>query len=521
MILTWLVGCSLGLTPTVVDSGPVDVADPDQVEWTVQPDSLALGETPVGLPVSGVITLTNTGDVDLLVLDLGGASEDNLELSLTDAPMLAPGSSTQLSVVWTPDAPGALDSVLSISVGGSSDDAQNLTVPVGGTALGAVATLSTSSYDFGEVGIGCEDELTLTLTNTGNAELVVESVGLHGGEGYRMAQPDDLPWVLGPFQSQQQVVYFSPDELGMVFSELSFETDLGAVATELQGDGVVDEERSLSFDVGEQSRSTIIMNVNLTAIPNSSEDQYSTYFVAALPTFFQTLLDNHTRFRAGFVWSISGSVDGEYDYIDETFTASEATDAALAMLAPGASGGDNDANFATINAALAVNSDWLFEDDAWAESKLNLICIQRDTEASGGSWSNWVSQAQAYKDDPDDVVYHAIAGPVPGGCGSAEAFMDFDQAVKTTGGVFGSVCEPDWTNNMAQLATASMDGAQGIFQLEGTPMETSIEVSVDSVRQTEGWAYDATLNAVVFDDTAYPAFDSVVSIYYWMAGSCG
>jgi len=173
MIWAWLAGCSLGLTPTVIDTGSVEPPAPVGVEYSVEPASLALGETPVDQPLSGSITLSNTGDEELLVLDLGDASQDNIELSLADVPMLSPGSSVQLDVLWTPQEPGTLDAALSFSVGGSPDAAQPVSVPVGGTALGANATLSLTSYDFGEVGIGCEDELTLTLTNTGNIYMLV------------------------------------------------------------------------------------------------------------------------------------------------------------------------------------------------------------------------------------------------------------------------------------------------------------------------------------------------------------
>ena len=521
MIWALLLGCGLGQEPGQDDTATVPTEDPGEVEWVVQPTSLDLGETPADQAVAGAFTLINTGKTDLLVLDLGDDPEDELELSLMDAPMLPPGASVRIEVLWTPEAPGTLDSTLSLSVGGSPDDAQPVTVPVAGTALGPIATISTSSYDFGEIGIGCEDELTLTLTNTGNAPMEVVSVDLHGAEGYSRDAPEGLPWVLAPFQSRQQAVRFSPDELGEAFSELSFETDVGVVTTDLHGDGVVDEERTLSFDVGEQGRSTIIVDVNNTAIPMSSEDQHSAKLVDSLPTFFQTLQDNRASYRAAFVWSVSGTVDGDYAYIDESFTPAEATDAALAMIAPGANGGDNDANFRTLLAAIAANSDWLFETEGWSESRLNLLTIQRDNEASGGSWGHWVSQAQAYKDDPSDIVFHAIAGPIPRGCSGANPFTDYDQAVTATGGAFLSVCEADWNNHMAQIAIACLEGASGIFRLEGSPMESSIQVAVDSVPVSEGWVYDSAKNAVIFEEDAYPPFESIVTVYYWLSGDCG
>ncbi|MFH1467234.1 MAG: choice-of-anchor D domain-containing protein [Pseudomonadota bacterium] len=523
MLLALLAGCGLGLDLLVRDTGTPFVPEEEapQVTWSVEPAVLTLGETYPGVAAAGQLTLKNTGRENLLVLDLGASIEDHIEVSLAGAPILAPGESTLLYVEWTPTEPGVLSSALAISVGVSDEEPQAVAVPVAGTSLGPVVTISTTTWDFGEIGIGCDEEFTVTLTNTGNLAMEVQAVSMHGEEGFSTDPPEDLPWVLAPYQSHAQTVYFSPSILGQMNGQLTFETDVGEFAAALQGTGVVDEERTLSYDVGEQGRSTFIVNVNLTAIPNSSEDQYSTFFVAALPTFFQTLLDNHVHYRAGFVWNVNGSVDGEYDYIDETFTASEATDAALLMIAPGAHGGDNDANFRTIQNAIVANQDWLSEDSGWAESRLCLFTIQRDTEASGGSWSNWVSQAQAYKDDPADIVYHAIAGPVPGGCGSAEAFRDYDQAVTATGGLFLSVCASDWTDHMAQVATACTEGATGIFPIEGTPMVESIVVTTDGMRQDEGWYYDSSLNAVVFEENAYPEFESTVEIYYWMGGVCG
>ncbi len=521
LVFLWLIGCVPIQEPRLLDTAAVSEPDPGVVQWSIQPTSLALGDTPVDLPLQASIALINTGDQDLQVFDLLGASEDKLEVSLQEACVLVPGATTSFDVVWTPDEPGTLASALSFAVGVSADEAQPVTVPVSGTALGPAATISTSSYDFGDVGVGCADDLLVTLTNTGNATMQVDAVNLQRAEGFVRYMPTDLPWVLEPFESHDQRVGFEPEEPGWVSSELSFETDAGVVGTQLQGTGVVGEERTLTFDIGEQAVSTIIVDVNNTAIPGSSEDQFSGLLVASLPTFFQTLLDNNATFRAGFVWATTGVVDGRQDYIDETFTAAEATEAALLMLSRGDRGGDNDANFITLLAAIDTNSDWLFEDEEWADSRLNLITIQRDMEQSGGYWSSWVSDARAFKDDDEDVVFHAIAGPVPSGCSGAEPFVDYDQAVAETGGVFLSICASDWTSHMTELAVACIDGPDGIFQLEGTPIDYSIEVTVDGVTLTEGWSYDEDSNAVVMDEESRPGFGSTVTIYFWTTDTCG
>jgi hypothetical protein len=522
VILPWLVGCATSPEPAVVlDTAPLAVEEPGLVQWSLQPSSLALGETPVDQPVAGVLTLTNTGDEHLQLVDLIGATEDRLEVSMAQVCLLSPGAECALDVMWTPQQPGALDAALSFAVGVSADQAEAVTVPVQGTALGGIATISTSSYDFGDVGIGCELDLLVTLTNTGNSNLQVDAVGLDGAEGFHIYTPTDLPWVLAPFESREWRAFFEPVGIGGVSGEMWFDTDGGVVATELQGNGSVDEERTLVFDIGEQSASTIIFDVNYTAIPDSNEDRFSEFLVDSLPTFFQTLLDHDARFRAAFVWDISGSVDGPLDYLDESLSAAEAADAAMTMLESGKRGGDNDANFATLAAAIDANGDWLFEDEEWSDSRLNLVTIQNDMEQSGGHWSSWVSDARGYKDNDEDLVFHAIAGPVPSGCSGAEAFRDYDQAVTATGGSFVSICASDWTSTMATIATACLDGPQGTYLLESTPVEYSIEVAVDGVAVTEGWSYDADMKAVVMDDDARPEFGSSVTIDYWTSGDCG
>jgi hypothetical protein len=521
MLWVLLAGCSLFQGPSQQDSAEPEPSGPGRASWTIEPPALHLGEAPVGQPITGFVELTNTGAEDLLVMDLGDADNPWLALSLAGAPVLAPDASTLITATWSPPDPGTLDQTLDLILGSSAQDAQSAPLPVSGTAVGAAATLSTSSYDFGTLGLGCTEELSLTLTNTGNAELRVEAVTLHGEPGFEIDAPDDLPWYLAPFQSHQLDLRFAPEQQGLVVGELELDTDLGLVTAELMGEGSVTDQRTQHFTVGEQSRATIIVDVNNTAIPESTEDMFGDQLVDSLPTFFETLQELHVRFRAAFVWNVDGTVSGGDAYIDDSFSVTEATNAALEMLEDGRTRGDNDANFQTLINALHQNEGWLLEDADWELSKLSLITIQRDTERSGGSWSKWVGQAQTFKEDKELVVFHAIAGPVPGGCGPAVPFMDYNLAVDDTGGMLLSVCEPDWIGHMSALATAAVEGASGIFQLEGTPVKESIEVAVDGEDLVEGWVFDEDKNAVIFDSFAQPPYGATVSIYYWMSGSCG
>lgn len=247
---------------------------------------------------------------------------------------------------------------------------------------------------------------------------------------------------------------------------------------------------------------------------------FSERFEAALPGYFQALLDHGAEFRLAFLWDVAGVVHGPHPYIDESFTAEEATEAMRGMVEGGADDIDNDRAFTTLLAGLEYNQDWLFEDETWADSRLSLMSFTNDTEQSGGSATTYGTTARSYKEDASDVVFHAIGGPLPDGCLNAEPFALFKQAVDATGGHFLSVCEEDWTGHMTQLAAGTVVGSE-VFTLTGTPYVPSIEVTVDEVVQTAGWTYDDDLNAVVFDDESQPARGSTVRIDYIASGSCG
>ena len=179
-------------------------------EFGITPPALDLGDAELDQQVRSQINLSNMGDSALFVLDLGDVEDDDLSLSLGGASTVQPGSSVPIEVVWTPTAVGSLDTSLTLSLGARKDDGQRVSVPVTGSALGPVATLSATDHDFGDVGLGCDDDFSFTLSNTGNLDLEVTAVSVRGDEGYQHAQSLDLPWVLSAMQSRGQGVSFSP-----------------------------------------------------------------------------------------------------------------------------------------------------------------------------------------------------------------------------------------------------------------------------------------------------------------------
>ncbi len=515
MLPIWLLACGLNGGDSALPLSDDDDDDDDgEIEIVVDPPALAFDAQALGWPTSIWLRIDNDGDVEALLVDMAITEGRGLTIEPPSSLSISPGGSTGLTVTWIPLDVGTMDAAVTLTVGATMDDTEQLEVPITGEGEGAKLALSASDYDFGSVKVGCSRSFTLTVSNAGNEDVTVDAASAEGDAGFSV-EAEGLPWTLAPFGSQQLTVTFAPTDRVAAAGLVSLSSDAGEMITTLSGSGTVDGETELSFIVGDQNRATMLFHVNQTAIPGAY-GTYSKYFESALPTFFQTLKDNRTKFRAAFLWNTSGAVDGDIDYIDETYSASEATEIVLEMIAAG-SPTDNDASFTTLMNGLTANEDWLFDGEEWSESKLSLIAINRDVEQSGGSAKGYVTQAQSTKQDAEDLVFHAIAGSAASGC--EESFATFATAVDATGGLFLNLCATDWTDHMSQLAAACMDGAD-FFALTGTPLVSSLEVQIDGV-EASGWSYDSALNAIVFDEATYPEDGAEITVRYFVTKGCG
>ena len=516
MIWTLLVGC----IETELDTGETQVIEDRVFAYVITADQLSFGDQPVDERVERELRIQNTGNLPVLFIDMEYTQGMGLEAGPAPGPIIQPGNTMAIPVTWVPTATGDLIGEITLKLAENPTLPETILVPATLSSKGPELSLSTESYDFGEIPVGCSSEFSLTLSNTGNTELIVDTVSLVGGSSYLMEQPPDpLPWAIAPFSSKEVTVHYSPQANSTETSSLSFDSNDGQHVSNISGFGQVDGANTLTWIVGERSRSTFVFHANECVI-DGNYGTYSQQLEDSLPTFYQALLDNASPFRVAFIWNRDGMGTGNVAYIDETYTAAQATAETLEMITEGANAGDNDGSYDTLLAALRENGDWLFEDDDWKDSKLNLVALNRDQEQSTTAGTVGVSTAQGYKDDPDNVIFHAIAGPPPSGCGSAESFAGFKTAVDATGGTFSSICEPNWDSSMEKLVAGSVAGAE-YFALNGTVLTSSITVKVDQVKITSGWSFSSSLNAVVFDQDIYPSKGSEVEIYYLKSDACG
>lgn len=499
---------------------PVEASEPEAMNIEVLPAEIAFGVVGIGLPVTQVLSVYNHGDTAVQIASVAASAEGlTLQTSL-DFPILS-GAIEPVTVIWTPLSPSDLIDTLHILVSSATGELREVPVPLVGTASGPVIALSVDRADFGTVSVGCEGEQSVTITNVGTGSLVVDAITLVEQSDITLLGPDGelapLPWTLTATESRVVRLLYAPlDERG-VFDVLRVTSDDPAspsVEVEVVGAGRIEAENSITYAVIREQNVTVLFAMN-QVVPVGT---FRTRMEDALPVFFDALQAARAPYRVAFLTEQNGEVVGDTLYIDDTMTTDEAMEIYDDMVA--IAGGDNDYLLETLANGVEANTAWLLdESDAWAESKLSVIGMNSDTEQSTGNYVVYVTEYQAWKDDADDAVVHAIGGDVPRGCAEAEPFEAFYDAATLSGGAFLSICAADWTTNMETLA-AAVRGENQAFALTGEPAAWSIEVWIDGVRATSGWSWDDALRAVVFDDDAYPRVGAEVRIDYLMATDC-
>jgi hypothetical protein len=116
----------------------------------------------------------------------------------------------------------------------------------------------------------------------------------------------------------------------------------------------------------------------------------------------------------------------------------------------------------------------------------------------------------------------ALVGDIPSGCrgsgGTALPGDRYAEVALASGGQVASICADDFTAIAESIGAVSVEW-QVSFPLQADPVEGSVTVAVDGVRQSGGWVVDHAAPALVF--AIAPPPDSAVSVSYTLALSAG
>ena len=472
-----------------------------------------------------VITVTNEGTVDLHIEDvLLDDATGPFSLGSLSAALIQPGGSAQISVTFHPREPGELsNTVFFLS---DDPDEGRVAVPIIGVGVAPAIQITPTEYDFGMLYIGCEGEQVFEISNVGTAPLEVSSVGWTTGGGSDLSYAvldSSLPATLNPGDRPIQVVVTSAptDEVPDVayIDVASNDPIRPSVRASIDATGELFGSNTDLYEQPLQGRTDIIFAVDKSCSMNDDIANVQSNF----GSFVTTLAGMDADFHVAATVNDNGCIVGSEKFIDDSFSPSQSVATITTMIDLGGSYASNtERAFMLFESFLAestrsgggCNPGTIRED-----AKLALIGVSDEVEQSVNSYTYYVSLFQSLKDNPDDVIFHAIGGDYPSGCASAEPYRGFYEATVATGGLFLSLCATDWGAHLEALAEGSAANLTS-FALTDYPVPSTIAVRVDGVTTTTGWSYDAGTNAIEFDFDYVPEGGSTVEISYALYGDC-
>ncbi len=262
---------------------------------TVSPLSVDFGDVVIGLNATNLVTVTNTGDFELIVsaTEITGVNGADFSITSGFAPFtLPPAQSQQVAITFNATSVGAKNGVLQIN----SDDPDQpvVTVALIANVLGIpdIAVQPTFT-DFGEVAL--EDTVTgsFQVINEGSADLVVSDAALVGNVTDFEIQSGGGAFTLLPGDTHIVIVEFHPATLGAKASVLRFQSndpDESPVDVALSGTGVspgivviptsfnfgdVRIDTSATTDIWVSNNGTAILSVSATTISGTDADTYA------------------------------------------------------------------------------------------------------------------------------------------------------------------------------------------------------------------------------------------------------
>ena len=472
---------------------------------------------------SAVVTVTNEGDGPLQITSIYLAdSSAPYEIGSLTSPLVQPGGSAQFSVTFEPNTSGNTGGTVLIE----SNDPDEATVEVAllGEGIAPVIEVTPTEYDFGTLYIGCESTQEISISNVGNAPLIISNLQQNTASSdfdVSSALIGAMPYTLAPEESVGVEVSYAPYDDFADTSYLVVESNdpyTSRVTAIQDGMGELFGSNTDIYEQPIRGQTDIIFAVDRSCSMNDDIENVQNNF----GTFTTTMAGLDSDYQVAATVEDDGCINGSDLYIDNTFSASDAQTTITTMINLGASYGSNtERAFMLLESCLAESLSGsgcnygLMRDDA----TLNLVGVSDEPEQSVNNYSHYVSLFQGLKDNPDDVVLHAIGGDYPSGCASASAYTGFYEATVATGGLFLSICATDWGTHLEALAEGAAADLS-TFELTDWPVPETVVVRVDGVTTTIGWEYNPTDNAIDFDSDYVPEGGSTIEIEYALFGDC-
>jgi hypothetical protein len=423
---------------------------------------------------------------------------------------LEPGGVVELELSFSPDAPGELTGTLILS--SDDPDTPELEVDLLGGGRTPRLEISPAEHDFGELALGCSDELELTLQNVGVEDLLIDEIAA-SGPGYSLLEVPALPLELGPGAYDTVTLAFEPGAAGLLEGSLDTWSDdpRGLVSATQTGSGLSVGEASETFPVDEDPPVDLIFAID----QSGSMDDDATRLGENFSAFVSALETSTDNWRIGVVTYDTGcfnngilksSTANVEDKFEEAVVLGEDLDIQ-----------DDEALLKLLDRALDQTDGGCNAGFLRSDALLHLVVVSDEPErsweqAAAWTWDYWLPRLQEHVTSDERLVISGVVDTEDCNEG-AEGYLE---AIEATGGEALSICSGDWSAHVSSLAEVSVAGSW-LFTLAEVPAPGSITVEVDGTSTSTGWSYDESLNAVSFEDLVGA---SEVTIAYALSAPC-
>lgn len=494
------------------DEGVPGAGQPD-IE--VSPGRIDFGSLDPGEESVGSFTVQNAGDegsiltLDSLTIEGGNASFTVLTDEADWAVALEAGAEVEIEVAYSPLGANNEGRAL---IGSDDPDEAVAEVELVGTSAVPDLQIDPDPLDMGDAYLECDKENTLTLTNVGSADLVIEEIE-EDGEAFSLVGRPALPLTLAPGESETVDVIFVP------YEERDYEGGITVWSNEPAspyrsphfGAGRMGPTITDHFEVPVDPPADILFFVDQSC----SMDDNARELASNFSSFIGQISNYTTDWRVAVVTHDDGCNNNGILTASTSDYEGKFSDAVV----EGSDSTDNYTEAGLYMTEKAIQSTDPGECNAGflrPTALLHIIMVTDEPEQSPQNWDYYVDSVIAKKGNAGLVKYSAVAGDVPGGCATADAGTGYYDAVQYTGGEFLSICS-QWSTNVGILANASVE--QEVFTLTADAVEPTLQVEVNGSSRTSGWRYDAQTHSVIFE-TNIPGEGDVIDITYSSYVNC-
>lgn len=506
-----------------------------QPEIVVLPEIIDFGNIRSGYE-TGVeeLTIVNAGD-EVLVLDplslIAGNDRFSIGHDQDEEWELQPGEGIQIEVYYEPETyenNGGL-----IEVNSNDDESPQIEVLIVGSGDAPVMAVDPTSFDYGTISMGCDNEERITIRNEGNLPLTVDSIT------QMVTQPVDIimefgslpppPWVLDPNQEVDFLISYIPSDVGGDQSSVTITGDdplTPEVELAQEGDGVFEQ-----IVTQEHIQEEIpILDIVFVIDNSGSMGVFQGELANQMENFLNVFLATGADFHLGFITTDRGNLQctGTVCFIDETFAnAVDWAQGVVNTIGVTGSAFERGIQFAkeffqnqnpTTGGAPGTP---FWRDDATTV----VIYVSDEPDFSIGSHVAYEYFFDNLRPNIDQMKHFGVIGDAPNGCtwnynGMLRSIQYGDgywDMIQRYNGEWYSICSPNWGSQMQDLASTVTIRTR--FSLEEPdPIESSIVVKINGQVTTEGWSYDPASNAIVFDEDSIPEANQTITIEYGIWG---